>query len=135
MEIRYFGISRGHLTEAGAQSWIRSLGLPAAVEAQVHPTLTPFPHYAISLAVPRGLAVEIPPLDPRFADAALRASATRAAAPHTAAARTAVPHAAAPHTGAVHAGAVHAAAHAAGEAGRAETVRAAAIQAPVLQPA
>lgn len=77
--MRFFGISLGHGDEEKAESWVRSLGLPATAQARTHRVPEPVPHVAVSIALPTGTALELPPIDARYAAAAMRAGAAHAA--------------------------------------------------------
>lgn len=75
---RFFGLSLGHTTEDEAERWLRSFGVPVGAEARVHKLERPYPHVAISLAVPAGTRLTLPPVPPRLAPAAARAATVHA---------------------------------------------------------
>jgi hypothetical protein len=77
--MRFFGVSLGHADEGTAESWIRSLGLPDTAQARTHRALEPVPHVAVSIALPTGTALELPPIDTRYAAAAMQAGVAHAA--------------------------------------------------------
>jgi hypothetical protein len=74
------GLSGGHADERAAEHWLRAVGVPLGVRhACTHLVRTPYPHVAVSLALPddldRGLLPAVP--------AELRPAADAAAAAHT----------------------------------------------------
>ncbi|MCW6007721.1 hypothetical protein K1W54_24695 [Micromonospora sp. CPCC 205371] len=77
--VRYLGVSLGHATDREAEHWLGSLDLPVGVEACTHLTRTPYPHVAISVAVPEGARLALPPVA-----ADLTAASGEAAAAHAA---------------------------------------------------
>ncbi|MEV0900041.1 hypothetical protein [Actinoplanes sp. NPDC049802] len=76
--LRHYGISLGHLTEQAAELWVRSLGLPDAAQACLHRDDLPFPHVAISVALPAGSSLPLTAVGQAFAEAAGRACAAHA---------------------------------------------------------
>jgi len=76
---RIFGLSLGHTTQDEAERWLRSFGVPTGAEARVHQVDTPYPHSAISLAVPAGTRLELPPVPAHLAAAAAQAATAHAA--------------------------------------------------------
>jgi hypothetical protein len=77
--LRYVGISLGHGANREAEHWLHTLGLPAGVEACTHLARAPYPHVAVSLALPSGVDLDLPQVAPE-----LRAPADEAAAAHAA---------------------------------------------------
>jgi hypothetical protein len=77
--MRYFGICLGHVGEGQAEGWLHGFGVPAAVEVCTSRSSGPDVRVALSFAVPRGTALQLPPPRPEFADAAMRAAAAHAA--------------------------------------------------------
>ncbi|GIE76598.1 hypothetical protein Aph02nite_25480 [Actinoplanes philippinensis] len=77
--LRHFGVSLGHLTERSAEAWIRALRLPTAAQACTHPAELPFPHVAISVALPAGLALPAEVAGTAFMQAAIAAGSAHAA--------------------------------------------------------
>jgi hypothetical protein len=77
--LRHFGVSLGHLTEGSAEDWIRALGLPDAAQACTHRAEFPFPHVAVSVAVPAGTAPPVEMAGSAFLEAAVAACAAHAA--------------------------------------------------------
>ncbi|WP_433796566.1 hypothetical protein [Actinoplanes sp. CA-252034] len=77
--LRHFGVSLGHLTEGSAEAWVRSLRLPADAQACTHPAELPFPHVAISVALPAGLALPAEVAGTAFMQAAIAAGSAHAA--------------------------------------------------------
>ncbi|MDQ7902959.1 hypothetical protein RB614_00305 [Phytohabitans sp. ZYX-F-186] len=75
--MRYVGLSLGHGANREAEHWLHTLGLPAGVEACTHLARVPYPHVAVSLALPPAVEVELPEVPPE-----LRAPAEEAAAVH-----------------------------------------------------
>ncbi|MFC4070265.1 hypothetical protein [Actinoplanes subglobosus] len=76
--LRHFGVSLGHLTEGSAEAWIRTLGLPAAAQACTHRAQFPFPHVAVSVALPTGVSRPVEMAGSAFLEAAAAASAAHA---------------------------------------------------------
>lgn len=77
--LRHFGVSIGHLTEGSADAWIRALGLPASAQACTHRADLPFPHVAVSVALPVGIASPVEMADSAFLGAAIAAGAAHSA--------------------------------------------------------
>jgi hypothetical protein len=77
--VRYLGVSLGHATDREAEHWLGSLDLPAGVEACTHLTRTPYPHVAVSVAVPDGARLALPPVAAGLAAAAGESAAAHAA--------------------------------------------------------
>lgn len=77
--VRYVGLSLGHGANREAEHWLYTLGLPAGVEACTHLARTPYPHVAVSLALPAAAEADLPAVPPE-----LRAPAGEAAAAHAA---------------------------------------------------
>jgi hypothetical protein len=76
--LRHFGISLGHLSEGSAEAWIRALGLPAGAQACTHRAELPFPHVAVSVALPAGLALPLEPAGSAFLGASIAAGTAHA---------------------------------------------------------
>ncbi|HWS35669.1 MAG TPA: hypothetical protein VN408_23385 [Actinoplanes sp.] len=77
--LRHFGVSIGHLTEGSADSWIRALRLPASAQACTHRADLPFPHVAVSVALPAGVASPVVMAGSAFLEAAVAAGAAHSA--------------------------------------------------------
>lgn len=75
----FFGLSQGHESTGQAEHWLRELvsllSTPAGTVACTHFVRTPYPHVAISFAVPHSDGAAVPPVEPRFAEAAAQAMA------------------------------------------------------------
>jgi hypothetical protein len=74
----FYGLSRGHESTSQAEHWlvelVSLLGTPAGTVACTHFVRTPYPHVAVSLAVPSTCdATRLPTVDPDLKDAAARA--------------------------------------------------------------
>ncbi|BEL05281.1 hypothetical protein Q0Z83_034720 [Actinoplanes sichuanensis] len=76
--LRHFGISLGHLTEGSAEAWIRSLRLPEVAQACTHRAEFPFPHVAVSVALPLGVGLPAETAGSAFLEAAMAAGAAHA---------------------------------------------------------
>ncbi|MGI5175909.1 hypothetical protein ACQEVZ_06210 [Dactylosporangium sp. CA-152071] len=74
--MRYFGLCLGHADEREAERWLRTVGVPAAVEVR---TVRVDGVVALSFAVPEGTALELPAQRIEFAAAGMRAAALHAA--------------------------------------------------------
>lgn len=77
--MRYLGISLGHGSDREAEHWLGTLDLPDGVAVCTHLTRTPYPHVAVSLALPDGVDAALPAA-PSELDAAARAAAAAHAA-------------------------------------------------------
>jgi hypothetical protein len=76
--LRHFGVSLGHLTQSSAEAWIRTLRLPASAQACLHRAELPFPHIAVSVALPGGIAPPVEMTGSAFLEAAVAAGAAHA---------------------------------------------------------
>jgi hypothetical protein len=76
--LRYVGISLGHGADREAEHWLHTLGLPAGVEACTHLARTPYPHVAVSLALPSTVDVNLPEAPPELRPAADQGAAAHA---------------------------------------------------------
>lgn len=74
----HVGISLGHGADREAEHWLYTLGLPAGVEACTHLARTPYPHVAVSLALPSTVDVDLPEVPPEMRPAADQGAAAHA---------------------------------------------------------